>query len=394
MDMISHKAGHPAMIYMDYAASSPPYPEVAETVGELMLKFYGNPSSLHAAGAEAERLIRTAADVMAERLGADRKEIIFTSGGTESNNLAIFGTALAHAGRGRHLVVSSIEHPSVYECFRALEKRGFRVTWLDADETGAVRPEDVEAALTDDTILVSLMAVNNETGRIQPIERVGELLRERRKIVFHVDAVQAAGKLPLNPARLGIDLMSLSAHKFHGPKGAGVLYKRSGLAIEPILRGGGQQGGYRSGTENTPAIVGMAKAFRIATDRMRDEMPRLAAMRRSLLETLAKDARIRVTDTPDGSGMAPHIAHFRIPGVKAEAMVHFLEREGFCVSSQSACSSGEEKPSRVLLAMGLSEREAMSGIRVSIGPENTPEQMAGLAEAVVRILDQYGNVMG
>jgi cysteine desulfurase len=380
-------------VYLDYAASSPPYPEVVETVGELMRKFYGNPSSLHAAGASADRLIRQAADVMAERLGADRGEIIFTSGGTESNNMAIFGTAHAFAGRGRHLIVSNIEHSSVYECFRALEKQGYSVTWLDADETGAVRPEDVERALRDDTILVSLMAVNNETGRIQPIEEVGELLRERRKTVFHVDAVQAGGKLPLAPARLGIDLLSLSAHKFHGPRGAGILYKRSGLVIEPLLKGGGQQGGYRSGTENTPAIVGMAKAFRMATDRMADDMLRLAAMRRGLMQALRANDRIRVTDTADGSGMAPHIAHFRIPGVKAEAMLHFLEREGFFVSSQSACSSGEEKPSRVLLAMGLSEAEARSGIRVSFGPETAPEQLQSLAEAVSRILAKYGNVM-
>lgn len=381
------------MIYMDYAASSPPYPEVVETVGELMRLYYGNPSSLHSAGASADRLIRQAAGVMAERLGADRQEIIFTSGGTESNNLAIFGTALAFAGRGRHLVASGIEHASVYECFRTLEKRGFSVTYLDADETGAVRPEDVADALRDDTILVSLMAVNNETGRLQPIEQVGELLRDRHKTVFHVDAVQAAGKLPLEPARLGIDLMSLSAHKFHGPRGAGVLYKRNGLMIEPLLVGGGQQNGFRSGTENTPAIVGMAKAFRMATDRMAEDRPRLEALRRSLLDQLAGLGSVRITGTADGTGMAPHIVHFRIPGVKAEAMIHFLEREGYCVSSQSACSSGEEKPSRVLLAMGLSEQEAASGIRVSFGPEHTPEQMAGLAEAVKRILQQYGKVM-
>lgn len=393
MDMIFLQGGTVMTIYLDHAASAPPYPEVVETVGELMRRHYGNPSSLHAAGAAADNLLRQAADVMAERLGADRREIIFTSGGTEGNNLAIFGTALAFAGRGRHLIVSNIEHPSVYECFRALENRGFSVTYLDADETGAVRPEDVERALRDDTILVSLMAVNNETGRIQPVERVGELLRDRRKTVFHVDAVQAAGKLPLAPARHGIDLLTLSAHKFHGPRGAGVLYKRSGLMIEPLFRGGGQQDGFRSGTENTPAIVGMAKAFRMATDRMAADAPRLAALRRRLVDALAAQDGIRVTDTPDGSGMAPHIVHFRIPGVKAEAMVHFLEREGFYVSSRSACSSGEEKPSRVLLAMGLSEREAMSGIRVSFGPDNTPEQMAMLAEAVKRILAKYGNVM-
>lgn len=382
------------MIYMDYAASAPPYPEVVETVAELMRRYYGNPSSLHAAGANADKLIRQAAAVMAERLGADSREIIFTSGGTESNNLAVFGTAYAFAGRGRHLITSNIEHPSVYECFRALEKQGFSVTYLDADETGAVRPQDVADALTDETILVSLMLVNNETGRIQPVEQVGELLRNRRKTVFHVDAVQAAGKLPLAPGKLGIDLLSISAHKFGGPRGAGALYKREGLNIEPVLRGGGQQAGLRSGTENTPAIVGMAKAFRIATERMASDMARLAGLRKSLLSALVADNRIRLTGTEDASGMAPHIAHFRIPGVKAEAMVHFLEQEGFCVSSQSACSSGEEKPSRVLLSMGLSEREATSGIRVSLGPDHTPDEIDRLVAALKRILDRYGKMLG
>lgn len=381
------------MIYLDYAASTPPYPEVVDTVGTLMQQYYGNPSSLHAAGAEADRLLRQAAGVMAERLQADQREIIFTSGGTESNNMAIFGTVQAFASRGRHLITSGIEHASVHACFQALEQQGYEVTYLPADETGVVSAEAVAAALRQDTVLVSLMAVNNETGRIQPIWDVAELLRDRPKTVFHVDAVQAAGKLPLALAGKGIDLLSLSAHKFHGPRGAGVLYKRTGLDIAPLLRGGGQQDGFRSGTENTPAIVGMAKAFRMVTDRMAEEVPRLAAMRERLVQALSGDERIRMTGTADGSGMAPHIVHFRIPGIKAEAMVHFLEREGFCVSSQSACSSGEEKPSRVLLAMGLSEREATSGIRVSLGPDTMPEDMDRLAEAMKRILQQYGHLL-
>lgn len=380
-------------IYLDYAASTPPYPEVVETVGELMQKYYGNPSSLHAAGAEADRLLRQAAGIMAERLGAERGEIIFTSGGTESNNAAIFGTVLAFSGRGRHLITSDIEHASVHACFKLLEERGYDVTYLPADETGAVSAEAVAAALREDTLLVSLMAVNNETGRIQPFREVAELLRDRPKTVFHVDAVQAAGKMPLSLAGTGIDLLTLSAHKFYGPRGAGVLYKRNGLHIAPLLRGGGQQDGMRSGTENTPAIVGMAKALRMVTDRMAEEVPRLAAMRNRLVQALSGDPRIRFTGTANGDGMAPHIVHFRIPGIKAEAMVHFLEREGFYVSSQSACSSGEEKPSRVLLAMGLPEAEAASGIRISLGRDTKPDDMDRLAAAIKRILQQYGQLL-
>ncbi|MBO9604931.1 MAG: cysteine desulfurase [Paenibacillaceae bacterium] len=373
------------MLYLDYCATTPPLDEVVDTIADVMKKHYGNPSSLHRFGLEAERLLGQARAVIAASLSAKPDEIILTSGGTESNQLAIRGVAGQFAGRGNHLITSAVEHPSVLECFRALESEGFRVTVLPVDATGRVSVDELREAVTSETILVSLMHVNNETGRIQPVEEAGELLRAYPRIVFHVDAVQSAGKLPLDPAAHGVDLLSVSAHKLRGPKGAGFLYRRRGLALKPLFVGGGQEFGLRSGTPNVPLAVGMAKAVRIAFERREHAAAHLGRLRRRLARRIAGIPALRLTLPEELDGMAPHMVHFLFPGTPAEAALHALEQRGICISSRSACSSGKPEPSRVLLAMGLTRELAESGLRVSFGEAHTEADIDAAGDAIEQV---------
>lgn len=368
------------MLYMDCAATTPMSADVIDAMTGVMRDYYGNPSSLHRLGLEAERLVRRSRETIAGALHCRADEIFFTSGGTESNNWALAGAAAQYAGRGRHLITTAIEHASVYEPARRLERDGWRVTWLQPDETGRISPDDVSRALTDDTTLVSVMHVNNETGAVQPIEEIARLLRPLRRVLFHVDAVQSIGKLPLDMRALGVDLLSGAAHKLHGPKGAGFVYCRSGVTLAPLLYGGGQEGGLRSGTENVPALVGMAKAVRLAAERQQAFARHGAALRRELTEAIAGMPELRLTDT--GGDAAPHIVHFCYPGMKSEVVVHALEQRGLYVSAQSACSSGASRPSRVLQAMGMSDTLAASGIRISYSLEHTAEDIRRAAEAL------------
>lgn len=374
------------MLYMDHCATTPPYPEVVDTIAECMRRFYGNPSSLHRIGLEAEDMLKKARQVTAAALGVKPSEIIYTSGGTESNNMAVKGAAAAYKSRGRHIITSSIEHASVYEAVRQLEDEGYSVTYLPVDETGAVRVEDVERAITKDTIMVSLMAVNNETGRLQPVEAVGRLLRNYPRIVYHVDAVQALGKIKTELKAWNADLASFSAHKFHGPKGAGMLYRREGIHLVPLLAGGGQEMGLRSGTENVPVLVGMAKAVRMAVENQREGTGRMYKLRERLVFRLRDMEGVLLNGSPDPSEMAPHVVHFSCPGYKPEVIIHALENKGICISTRSACASGEDKPSRVLEAMGLGREEASTGLRVSFSAEHTEEDMDRLAEELAHVL--------
>jgi len=384
------------MRYFDYSATTPPLAEVVRTVSEVMSDIYGNPSSLHRKGVEAEALLDRARGIAAGVLGVPEDSIIFTSGGTESNNLAIFGLAAALDRRKKHFITTMIEHPSVYECFKRLERDGHEVTYVAPDGEGRISPDTIAAAIRPDTVMVSVMHVNNETGAIQPVEEIGKLLAGFPRVRFHVDAVQSVGKLILNPQEAGIDYLSVSAHKFYGPKGVGLLYKNPAAPLSPLLCGGGQEFGLRSGTENVPLIVGMAKALRICAEQREQNAARMRSLRERLIGALSSIHGVRVTGSADSAKWAPHIVHFRAPGVKAEVLVHELERQGFYVSSQSACSSGSDKPSRVLLAMGLPEEEAASGIRVSLSHTHTEGDVdalaAAVAESVPRLIKQTEGV--
>lgn len=356
-----------------------------------MEAYYGNPSSLHQKGVEAEQVIKQARAVAAQFLGCKPSEIIFTSGGTESNNTAIKGVALQYQTRGKHIVTTQIEHPAVYDVCKQLEGLGFSVTYVPVDREGRVSLEDVQRAMRPDTILVSVMHVNNELGTIQPVAEIGKWLKQFPKVLFHVDAVQGVGKVPLSIKEAGIDLLSVSAHKFYGPRGVGILYKREGLIIQPLLMGGGQESGVRSGTENLPGIAGMAKAIRLMQELGAAENTRLEGLREQLRAGIA-DIEGCIINTPQ-TGTAPHILNVSVPGVKAEVLVHALEERGFLISTKSACSSKADEPSRVLTSIGIDRDCALSSLRVSLGRENTADQVGQFVVALRECVAQLRSYM-
>lgn len=361
------------MIYLDNSATTRPHPQVVETVRRAMENYYGNPSSLHHKGVEAENVLKQARSVAAQFLGCKPGEIIFNSGGTEGNNTAIKGVSFQYQNRGKHIITTQVEHPAVYDVCKQLETLGFSVTYLPVDREGRVSAEDVKKAMRPDTILVSVMHVNNELGTIQPIAEIGQWLKQFPKVLFHVDAVQSVGKIPIRIKEWGIDLMSVSAHKFYGPRGAGILYKREGLIIHPLLMGGGQEAGIRSGTENLPAIAGMAKAIRLLDEMGLQEPARLHELTRQLRAGIAQIEGCQI-NTPE-TGAAPHIMNLSVPGVKAEVLLHALEAKGFLISTKSACSSKANEPSRVLISAGIDRDCALSSLRISLGRENTAEEI-------------------
>lgn len=369
------------MIYLDNSATTMPYPKVVQTVQDVMSRHFANPSSLHALGETANRLLTEARQQAARLLGIGAEEIVFTSSATESNNLAVKGTALQYARRGKHIITTAVEHPSVEQPMAQMEEAGFEVTRLPVDGNGVIRLDDLRRALRDDTILVSIIWVNNETGAVQPLEAIGQLLKPYRKVLFHVDAVQGFGKLPLSIKEWGIDLLSLSAHKFHGPRGAGILYVRKGISLTPLLAGGGQEGGLRSGTENLPAIVGMVQAMAEVEEERKKKATHLRRLRERLQEGIGQIPGAVINSPPGG---APHILNVSFPGIKPEVLIHALEQKGVYVSTLSACSARRHQQSRVLLAMGLGTERASSSIRLSMSYANTEEEM----EAAVRILQE------
>lgn len=374
------------MNYFDYAATTPPYEEVIATIAEVMAQHYGNPSSLHRLGEQSDRLIKKAREVCSTILQVKPSEIIFTSGATESNNLAIKGIAFQYQQRGRHLITTTMEHPSVYECMKQLESWGWEVTYLAPDQTGCITTKQVEDALRVDTVLVSIMHVNHEVGSIQPIEDIGRMLkRKRRKPFFHVDGVQGFGKVQLSLSNSEIDLYSLSAHKWRGPKGIGLLFVRNNVQLTPLLCGGGQEGQLRSGTENVPLIVGMAQAMRLTAQGLNERLDILQKLKEQLEIALTTIPQVQLNSSPEG---APHIVHFSCVGIRAETLLHKLEEQGFYVSSQSACSSKQIEPSRVLLQMGKSKAQAESGIRISLNEAHTSEQVQSLIDAISKSI-QY-----
>ncbi|WP_377888155.1 cysteine desulfurase family protein [Alkalihalobacillus sp. R86527] len=355
------------MIYLDNSATTQPYNEVIEAFKKTAHDFYANPSSLHRKGGEVERLVRQARESIASLLHVDSDEIVFTSGGTESNNLAIKGAAFEHMNRGKHLITSQIEHASSMESFRQLEKMGFHVTYLPVGSDGHVSKDDLADALTKETILVSLMHVNNEVGSVQPIKELGMVIKENSRALFHVDDVQGIGKVPLKSHGTA-DLISYSAHKFHGLKGNGVLYKRRNVSLFPLLSGGGQESEVRSGTENVPGIVATAKALRLYLQQAQSNSEKINYLKTKLLNEIGAINEV-VINTPRNS--APHIINFSVPGIKPEVLIHALEEKDIFVSTRSACSSRTAEPSHVLTALGVSNARAQSAIRISLSFQTT-----------------------
>jgi cysteine desulfurase len=360
-------------IYLDYAATTPVDPRVVQAMLPYLTEQWGNPASRsHAYGWAAEEAVEIAREYVAALLNADPREIVWTSGATESNNLAIKGAARFHQGRGKHLISVKTEHKAVLDTLRELEREGFEVTLLDVDAEGLVAPEAVAAAMRPDTILVSVMAVNNEIGVVQDIAAIGALCRER-KVLFHVDAAQATGKMPLDLDALPVDLVSLSAHKTYGPKGIGALYvrRKPRVRIEALMHGGGHERGMRSGTLATHQIVGMGEAYRLAREHMSAENERVRSLRNRLLEGLMAIPEARV----NGSLVkrVPHNLNVSFPFVEGESLL--MGMKGMAVSSGSACTSASLEPSYVLRALGLSDEVAHSSIRFSLGRFTTPAEI-------------------
>lgn len=385
------------MIYLDNSATTQPFPDVIRVVSEVMADVYGNPSSLHGMGLKAERLLNQAREVAAKQLDVSAEEIVFTSGGTESNNLAIKGALWAYRNRGNHVITTEVEHASVFQVFEQMEQLGFKVTYLPVDEKGRVQVEQVEQALSNDTILVSVMAVNNEIGTIQPVRRIAQLLNKRPKTLFHVDAVQAFGKVPLPDRLHGIDLLSLSGHKFHAPKGTGLLYVKKGVSLHPHIVGGGQENGLRSGTENVPGAVGLAKAMQASRMFFEENRNKWLRFKQRFVGCLSELPDVKINGDRSLEGSAPHIVSASFVGLKGEVLLHALEEKNVYVGTKSACSSKRHAPSRVLTACGLNEREAEGTLRISMGQFTTEDDVdqaiAALTEVVGRLRKDLGGTM-
>lgn len=373
--------------YLDNSATTKCAKEVVEMVVKVMQEDYGNPSSKHMKGVEAERYVKEAASTIAKSLKCQEKEIIFTSGGTESNNMAIIGTAMANKRKGNHVIVSSVEHSSVKEPFNYLEEQGFRVTYLPVDKQGKVSIEALKEALCDETILVSVMYANNEIGTVEPIEEIGKIVKDyRADIVYHVDAIQAYGKFKIVPKKLNIDLLSVSGHKIHGPKGTGFLYVKEKTKIKPILFGGGQQKAMRSGTENVPGIAGLGVAAGLIYNSGFDaKIEKMYALREYFIEELEKLPEVTINGCR-GKESAPHIVSVSFRGIRAEVLLHSLEDKGIYVSSGSACSSNKPGLSNTLVAIHLNEDLLDSTIRFSFCFETTKEELDYTLESLKQML--------
>lgn len=371
------------MIYFDNAATTRVFPEVLEAMQEAMEVTYGNPSAKHIKGMEAENKIKEAQEVIAKTLRAKSKEIFFTSGGTESNNTAILGTAMANRRKGMHIITTKIEHASVYEPMYHLEDLGFEITYLDVDSSGIINLDQLNDAIREDTILVSCMMVNNEIGTIEPIAEIGKLIKEKNPdTIFHVDAIQAYAKIPIVPKNMGIDLLSMSGHKIHGPKGVGFIYIKEGTKISPIIFGGGQQKGMRSGTENVPGIVGLS----VACKKMIGDQYENAEKIRQVKEYFQERIR-EIEGIKDNSGQAPHVASISFQKLRSEVLLHALEDKGIYVSSGSACSSNKKQAvSGTLNAIGLGDEWKDGTLRFSFSIENTKEEVDETIEALKELV--------
>ncbi len=362
--------------YFDNSATTKPREEVVETMLEALTIHYGNPSSLHRKGVAVEKLIKASRRQVAKALGVKDEEIIFTSGGTESNNAAILGTIAAHQRRGNKIITSSIEHPSVLNVFKYLETKGYTVVYLDVDRQGKIDLLQLDQEIDENTILLSMMHVNNEVGTIQPIEVIRRILdKSKNKIIFHVDAIQSFGKVKLNPVKLGVDLLSISGHKIHGPKGIGALYIRKDLKLTPTTYGGGQETGIRPGTENVPGILGLGTACALLEKQIDDKLQKMTFLKARLKEGILSEIKDTMINGCQDDRGAPHILNISFLGIKAEVLLHMLEQDDIYVSTGSACSSKKSSHSHVLKAMGLSEQEIEGAVRFSFSYQNTIEEI-------------------
>lgn len=373
-------------IYLDNSATTRCYQSAARRMYEVMTEQYGNPSSLHHKGVEAEGVLREAKKILARNLKVQEKELYFTSGGTESDNLALLGAAFANQRAGKHLITTAVEHPAVLQSMKYLEDQGFRVTYLPVDSSGVVQLSDLEKALCEETILVSVMYVNNEVGALQPIAEIGALLKKREKpVLFHVDAVQAFGKYQIHPKKLGIDLLSVSSHKIHGPKGMGLLYAGEGVKIRPLLYGGGQQKDLRPGTENVPGIAGFAEAVREIYTDFEEKRERLYRLKEQFVEGIGKLNGTEINGKT-GRDSAPHIVNVGFEGVRSEVLLHALEDRGIYVSSGSACASNHPAVSGTLKAMGVRRELLDSALRFSFSEFTTEEEIVYCLKTLAELL--------
>lgn len=372
-------------IYADNAATTKINPVAMDVMNKCMTEVYGNPSSLHSAGQKAAEVMQKAREDIAQVLGADFREIYFTSGGTEADNQAIYSAAAFGEKKGKkHIISSAIEHHAVLHTLQRLEKEGFEITLLDVGEDGVVRPEDVRQAIREDTALVTIMYANNEIGTLQPISEIAAICREK-KVIFHTDAVQAVGHVPISVREQNIDMLSLSAHKFHGPRGIGVLYVRKGVPLFNLIEGGAQERGRRPGTENLPAIAGMAAALKEAVSHMAAAEEKVSSLRDILIEGLSKIPHARLNG--DAKRRLPGNVNFCFEGIEGESLLLLLDNKGVAASSGSACTSGSLDPSHVLLALGLPHEVAHGSLRLSLSEENTKEEMYYIIDAVREVVE-------
>lgn len=372
--------------YFDNSATTQAYPEVAQIMSKILLEDYGNPSSMHNKGMEAEVYVRHAREAIAKTLKVDDRCILFTSGGTESDNMALIGCAMANKRAGNHIITTRIEHPAILETCKYLEGQGFEITYLGVNSNGQIDLKDLEDAIRKDTILVSIMYVNNEIGSVMPIAEAGKLIKAKNpNTLFHVDAVQGYGKYRINPKKMNIDLLSVSGHKIHGPKGIGFLYIGEKVKIHPIIHGGGQQKNLRSGTENVPAIVGLATAAEMIYKDFDNDIEHLYTMKEKLVNGLLEIDDVKINGYADRNS-APHVVSLSVGQIRSEVLLHALEDKGIYVSAGSACASNKPAISETLKAIRVEQRFLDSTIRFSLSPMNTEEQIDYALETIKDIL--------
>lgn len=360
--------------YFDNSATTRCFEEVKDIVVKTMMEDFGNPSAMHQKGVDAEGYVKESARILSQILKVTEKEILFTSGGTESNNLALIGGALANKRSGNHIITTAVEHAAVSQPIAFLKEQGFEVTILPVDERGVVKLDALEKALRPDTILVSTMMVNNETGAVMPVEKIGAMVQEKSpKALYHVDAIQAFGKYRIYPKKWGIHLLSVSGHKIHGPKGVGFLYINSKAKVQPLILGGGQQNGMRSGTDNVPGIAGLGVASKMMYQNFDEKIEHLYQLKERMAKGLSKIDDVVINGMPVREG-APHILSVSFLGIRSEVLLHTLEDRNIFVSAGSACSSHKRKPSATLSAMGMSKDQIESTVRLSFCEENTIEE--------------------